>query len=147
MENVTAYDIAIIGGGFTVVGALIGAVVAYWLTAKLEAFKERSVACANLRSAFAPAIAQIYLARHHGTHDTPVVGNILKDSLVSHASAVEEFRPFASDGISYQEAWEEYRKIVRQDNNDIDTAEWGTDAPIWSAVEAKIHAILEFAKT
>lgn len=147
MENVTAYDIAIIGGGFTVVGALIGAVVAYWLTSKLEVFKERRAACANFRSAFAPAIAQIYLARHHGTHDTPVVGNILKASLVSHASAVEEFRPFVSDSIAYQEAWEQYRKAVRQDNNDIDTAEWGTDDPLWSTVEAKIHAILEFAKT
>jgi hypothetical protein len=147
MENVTAYDIAIMGGGFTVVGALIGAVVAYWLTAKLEVFKERRAACVNFRAAFAPAIAQIYLARHHGTHDTPVVGNILKDSLVFHASAVEGFRPFVSDSAAYQEAWENYRKTVRQDNNDIDTAEWGTDAPLWATVEAKIHAVMEFAKT
>jgi hypothetical protein len=147
MENVTAYDIAIIGGGFTVVGALISAVVAYWLTAKLEVFKNRRAACANFRAAFAPAIAQIYLARHHGTHDTPVVGNILKDSLVAQASAIEEFRPYVSDSAAYQEAWEQYRKTVRQDNNVIDTAEWGNDAPIWSTVEEKIHAILEFAKT
>lgn len=46
MANVTDYDIVIIGGGFTVVGALIGAVVAYWLTTKLEVFKERRAACA-----------------------------------------------------------------------------------------------------
>ena len=129
MESVTSYDIAIIGGGFTVVGALIGAVIAYWLTAKLEVFKERRVACTNLRAAFAPAVAQIYLARHHGTHDTPVVGNILKESLVFHASSVEEFRPFASDGVAYQEAWEQYQKTVRQDNSSIDTAEW-VSAPI-----------------
>ena len=147
MENVTAYDIAVIGGGFTVVGALIGAVVAYWLTAKLEIFKERRVACTSFRAAFAPAIAQIYLARHHGTHDTPIVGNILKDSLVSHASAVEEFRLFVSDGTAYQDTWEDYRKTVRQDNHDIDTAEWGTDTALWSTVEAKINAILAFAKT
>lgn len=147
MENITAYDIALIGGGFTVVGALIGAVVAYWLTAKLEVFKERRAACASLRAAFAPAIAQIYLARHHGTHDTPIVGKILKDLLVSHAAAVEEFRPFVSDGTAYQDAWEEYRKAVRQDNYDIDTAEWGTDAHLWSTVEAKIHAVIAFAKT
>jgi hypothetical protein len=147
MENVTAYDIAIIGGGFTIAGALIGAVVAYWLTTKLEVFKERRAACANFRAAFSTAIAQIYLARHHGTHDTPMVGNILKDALVSHASAVEEFRPFVNDSAAYQEAWEQYRKTVRQDNNDIDTAEWGIDAPLWSTVEEKIYAILEFAKT
>ena len=146
MENVTAYDIAIIGGCFTVVGALIGALVAYWLTTKLEVFKERRTACAKFRTAFAPAIAQIYLARHHGTHDTPVIGNILKEALVSHASAVEDFRPFVCNGVAYQEAWEQYRKTVRQDNNDIDTAEWGTDAPSWSAVESQIQTILSFAK-
>lgn len=92
-----------------------------------------------------PAIAQIYLARHHGTHDTPVVGNILKDALVSHASAVEKFRPFASDNAAYQEAWEQYRKTVSQDNHIIDTAEWGTDAALWSTVESRIRAILSFA--
>ena len=147
MGNVTAYDIAIIGGGFTVVGALIGALVAYWLTTKLEVFKENRAARSKFRAAFAPAIAQIYLARHHGTHDTPVVGNILKDVLVSHASAVEEFRPFVCNGVAYQEAWEQYRKTVRQDNNDIDTAEWETDAALWSTVEAQINAIFSFAKT
>jgi hypothetical protein len=51
-----------------------------------------------------------------------------------------------SNSAAYQEAWEQYRKTVRQDNNAIDTAEWGTDAPVWSTVEAKIHAILEFVK-
>ena len=147
MENVTAYDIAIIGGGFTVVGALIGAIVAYWLTAKLEVFKEHRTARAKFRAAFAPAVAQIYLARHHGTHDTPVVGNILKDALVSHATAIEEFRPLVCNGVAYQEAWEQYRKTVRQDNDDIDTAEWGTDAALWSTVEAQIKVILLFAKT
>ena len=145
MENITPYDIALIGGGFTIVGALIAAVVAYWLTTKLEIFKERRAACTSLRAAFAPAIAQIYLARHHGTHDTPVVGNILKDALVSHASAVEKFRPFASDDAAYQEAWEQYRKTVSQDNHIIDTAEWETDAALWSTVETRIRAILSFA--
>lgn len=147
MENLTAYDIAIIGGGFTVVGALIGAIVAYWLTAKLEVFKEHRAARTKFRAAFAPAIAQIYLARHHGTHDTPIVGNILKDALVSHATAVEEFRPFVCNGVAYQKAWEQYRKTVRQDNNGIDTAEWGTDAARWSTMEVQIEAILSFAKT
>lgn len=147
MANLTAYDIAIIGGFFTVVGALIGAIVAYWLTVKLEYFKEHRAARTKFRAAFAPAIAQIYLARHHGTHDTPIVGNILKDALVSHATAVEEFRPFVCSSVAYQEAWEQYRMTVRQDNNDIDTAEWGTDAALWSTVEVQIEAILSFAKT
>lgn len=158
MENITPYDIAIIGGGFTVVGALIGAFITYRFSLKLAekqfinscALADRQelrIASAKFFAAFAPAVAQIYLARHHGTHDIPIVGNILKDALVSHASAIEEFRPFVSDGAAYQEAWEHYRKAVRQDNNDINTAEWGTDAPLWATVEAKIHAVLESAKS
>jgi len=54
MENITPYDIALIGGGFTIVGALIAAVVAYWLTTKLEIFKEKRAACTSLHAAFAP---------------------------------------------------------------------------------------------
>lgn len=156
--QLTAYEIALIAGGFGIVGALLGALLSYRFAIKLaninaanaarqaetNAFRD---ARAMFRAAFAPAIAQIYLARHHGTHDTPIVGNILKDSLVAHASAIEEFRPFVCDSAAYQEAWEQYRKTVRQDNHDIDTAEWGADAPVWSTVEAKINAILAFAKT
>lgn len=147
-----------IAGGIGIVGTLLGVLFTYRLATKLAethaAFAARQAeanalreARAKLRAAFAPAIAEIYLARHHGTHDTPVVGDILKKSLLAHASAIEEFRPFVSNSTAYQEAWEEYRKTVRQDNNDIDTAEWGTEEPLWSTVEAKIHAILEFAKT
>ena len=133
-------------------GALVGAFITYRFALKLVEAQFRNscaladrqelrIVSAKFRVAFAPAIAQIYLARHHGTHDTPIVGNILKDALVSHASAVEEFRPFVSNGVAYQEAWEQYRKTVRQDNNDIDTAEWGTDAALWSTVEAQIETL------
>jgi len=73
-------------------------------------------------------------------------GPILKDARVPHASAVEEFRPFVSDGAAYQKAWEEYRMTVRQDNGDIDTAESGISASSWSTVELKIQIILSFAK-
>src|SRR5260370_1353773 len=129
--ELSAYELALIGGGFTLAGAFIAALVAYWLTVMLEKSRERRAACAKLRSAFAPALAAIYLGRHHGTHDRPVVGNALKDSLLAHASAVEEFRPFASDQTTYQHAWEDYRKTVREDNFDLDAKEWGTDLELW----------------
>lgn len=140
-----------------ILGALMGAWITYrfalGLTEK-QFNNSRTLAdreavrssVAKFRAAFAPALAEIYLARHHGPHDTPVVGDILKKSLLAHAYAIEEFRPFASDGAAYQEAWEEYRKTVRQDNWAIDSAEWETDEETWSVPEGKINAILQFAK-
>ena len=156
--QLTAYEIALIAGGFGIVGALLGALLSYRFAIKLaninaaNAAKQAETnairdARAKFRAAFAPAIAQIYLARHHGTHDTPIVGNILKETLVAHAAAIEEFRPFVSDSAAYQEAWEKYRKTVRQDNHDINTAEWATDAALWSTVEDQIENILASAKT
>ena len=137
----------LVAGGFTLAGAFIAALVAYWLTVELEESKERRAACAKLRSAFAPALASIYLGRHHGDHDRPVVGNVLKDSLLAHASAVEEFRPFAKNGETYQESWEEYRKTVREDNFKIDTLEWGTNFELWASLELRIQGILASAET
>ena len=143
--ELSAYEIALIGGAFTVLGALIGVLAAYWLTTHLEQFKERRMASRALRSAFAPALAIIYLGRHHGTHDRPQVGNILKTQLLAHASAVEEFRPFVRDSAVYQGAWEDYRKTVREDTFSIDTLEWGTDSELWSTLESKIHVLLRHA--
>ena len=145
--ELSAYELALIAGGFTLAGAFIAAIAAYWLAIKLEESKERRAACAQLRSAFAPALATVYLGRHHGTHDRPVVGNVLKESLLAHASAVEEFRPFAADREAYQHAWEEYRKTVREDNFYIDSLEWGADLELWASLEQRIHAILLHAET
>ena len=143
--ELSAYDLALIAGGFTLAGAFIAALVAYWLTVKVEESKERRAACAKLRSAFAPALASIYLGRHHGDHDRPAVGNTLKDFLLAHGSAVEEFRPFAKNGETYQQSWEEYRKTVRQDNFNIDALEWGTNLELWESLELKIQAVLAHA--
>ena len=144
--EIDAYSLALVAGGFTIVGAFISVVVAYWLTVKLDGVREHRAACAKFRTDFSSALGQIYLARHHGTHDTPVVGDILRNTLPDHAAAVEQFRPFVSDTGAFNKAWETYRKTVCQDNYAIDTAEWETSDPPWTDVEAKIHAILEFAK-
>ena len=145
MTELNAYELACIAGGFTAVGALIGVACTYWLALKLEQSKDRRLAAAAFRAAFAYVLGQIYLARHHGTHDCPVVGDILKEALGRHAEAVEIFRPFVMSADKYQEDWEKYRQCVRQSNNSIDTAEWGTDDPKWSTVESQINVLLTHA--
>ena len=142
--EISPYGLALIAGAFTVVGALIGAVIAYLLAIQLERRKERQIAIARLRAAFAPAMATIYLARHHGEHDRPQVGNVLKSQLLNHASAVEEFRHFARSP-SYQAAWERYRSSVRESNFVIDALEWESDSALWSTLEQCIQAVLAAA--
>ncbi|HEY8708094.1 MAG TPA: hypothetical protein VIM34_08855 [Burkholderiaceae bacterium] len=145
--ELSAYELALIADGFTLAGAFIAALVAYWLTVKVEKSREHRAACGKLRAAFAPALATIYLGRHHGNHDRPAVGNIFKDSLLVHASAIEAFRPFATNCGTYQQSWEDFRKTVREDNFVIDTLEWETNLELWATLELKIHAILKHAET
>lgn len=145
MVDLTAYQLAWIAGGFTVLGSLIAGLVAYWLSMRMERDKVRRVAAGAFRAAFAHSLGQIYLARHHGTHDTPDVGAILKEELGAHAAAVELFRPFVRKVDAFQNDWEQYRKLVRQDSFTTDTAEWGTDAPRWSIVEQQIQMLLKHA--
>lgn len=145
MTDVTAYTLAWIGGGFTVLGALIGVLTTFWLAVVQERRRERRSAIAAFRAALAPALAQLYLARHHGTHDRPVLGDILREALMAHATAVELFRPLVADEKQFQADWEQYRQFVRQDNWTIDGAEWGTDDPLWSTVEGHIRALLSHA--
>ena len=147
MVDLTAYELAWIAGGFTVLGSLIAGLVAYWLSMRMERDKEFRMAAAAFRAAFAHALGQIYLARHYGTHDTPDVGAILKGALGGHAAAIELFRPFARESGMFQADWEQYRQIVSQDSTTFDTAEWGTGAPLWSTVETQIQVLLVHASS
>jgi hypothetical protein len=98
-----------------------------------------------LRTAFASALATIYLARYHGEHDQSDIDKILKNELLHHASAIEEFRPFVSDSCGYQKAWEDYRKIICI--GELGNEQWDSaGAEILSEPESKIHAILKFAR-
>ena len=148
MENITAYGFAIIAGGFTVLGALIGALVAYWLTTQIEDRKLSESARADFRAAFAPTIAFIYIARHHGTHDRPDIDTHIKNALLPPGAAVEEFRRFVGtdSGEGYQQAWEKYRKMAAIGHNARMAEEWGKDIHGYEILlECHIKSLLKFA--
>jgi ABC-type antimicrobial peptide transport system permease subunit len=109
---------------------------------------EYNKATSKLRSAFAPALAFIYLVQKHGTiHEVPDVDKFLKKVILRHASAVEEFRIFVpqSKGAAYQEAWEKYRYEVC--NYGFETTTFRTDVDdSWRVFENLIHGILQFAE-
>lgn len=112
MENITAYDLAIIAGGFTVVGALIGALVAYWLSIKLSDSQNRAIASANFRAVFMPVVAQMKIEQKYGR--TNEIDRILTDAFIPMSVAIETFRPFvkSKDREAYQQAWENYCPFV-----------------------------------
>jgi len=141
-----------------VIPAILGALVGAWITYRFSLgliFKQNSInAAAKFRSFFAPTLAMIYLARHHGTHDRPDDDKFIKDNLILHAAAVEEFRPFVPAGkrSEYQQAWEEYRQAAREDIYMRAAAEWATaekenrEIAYGEIIEQRIHNILEFAE-
>lgn len=153
--EINAYTLSVIAGGFTIVGALIGALSAYWLSIRLERDKERRAACAKLRAAFAPALAMIYLARHHGPDDPPDDVMFIQNELPKQAAAVEEFRAFVSnnDQVTYQTAWENYREEARRNAFGRAGREWALgeeekrEVPSGEIVEEKICSLLNFAET
>jgi hypothetical protein len=145
--QLSAYELTLITGGFTIVGALIATVAAYRLGIQLENARRHQAAGADLRSAFAPALAMIYLARHHGNHDRPNVVAFLEKALLDHAAAVELYRIFVPQArcSDFQEAWEAYRKEARQPEAQQRSNEWGRSAH-GEILEEKINAILAHAE-
>lgn len=145
--EIGAYGIAMIGGCFVIVGALIGAFSAYWLAIRLEQRKDRLVAISKFRSAFAAALAQLDLGRrHNSTHESPDIDAFLKKALLDHGAAIEEFRPFVKscEKSGYQQAWSEYYEVVK---TGFFIAESSNGTNPWSVFEEKIHDVLRFAKT
>ena len=109
MECVTAYDIAIIGGGFTVVGALVGGIVTYWFTAHLEDRKMAQIARVEFRSAF----AEIYTATSAtSTADNRAIYSILLASRSNHDRVAKAFASHLGfwRRRSFAKAWKHYEK-------------------------------------
>jgi len=141
------YDIALIAGGFTVLGALISTLFGYWLAKMLASHTARINACAQLRAAFAPALVRLDTDRAKRQFpDDPAIDAFLREGLDQHALAVEKFRPFVRNGdkASYQRAFERYRQAAN-DGLLVATAHEKNDP--WKFLEDKIHDVLQFGNT
>ena len=105
--NISAYELALINGGFVIIGAFIGALFTYLFAISLSNKKGRSVAAADLRAAFSPVLSQMALAQ-----ENPDIRkkDILEGTLQAISLAIEKYRPYVPDHQKekYQKAWEEY---------------------------------------
>lgn len=155
---------AFIGVGGAIIGVLLAGPVTYYFSRilineshkkSIEIIKitEFTLAAAKLRAAFAPAQVQISMRSKIGNIG---LRKIFDDYFPAHAAAIEEFRPFASDAVSYQKAYEEYRKALyeddqvlsenlRWDSNVYIPEEGGEPQDFISHISEKINKILRFA--
>lgn len=133
----------------TLAGVGLGGVVGFMSARRISDLKSKSDACAKFRAAFAPSLALIYIARHHGSHNKPSVDSEIKKSLLIHGAAVEEFRPFVLRKMKdeYQSAWEKYRKLAVQCPFETAGEEWEWCAKEGELLESNIYALLKFAET
>ncbi len=140
-------DGALIAGGFTILGALIGTLCGYWLAKNLASHAARISACAHLRAAFAPTLVRLDTDRTKKIFpDDPAIDAYLRDALEQHAVAVEIFRPFVrgSDKAAYQEAFRQYRQAA---NDGLLIATAHDKADPWRVIEQRIHEILRYGDT
>ena len=83
----TPYDLAFIGVGGTVLGAIVGAMIAFCLALRLADINARRFAGLKLREAFAPEIAKF-----RQPLNWMLVVSILEAAFEKHNVAVNEFR-------------------------------------------------------
>lgn len=160
-------SIAIVGVIATVVAGFGGAALGSYFTylsgiklvqkthandVALTRVQEFNTAVASFHAAFAPALAFLYLAKKHRIpSDKGIspsdVDKFLRDAILNHAAAIEQFRPHISksEGVAYQEAWEKYRYEACNYGFDTTCLRTDIDDP-YIMFEDLIHNILQFAK-
>lgn len=104
------YEIALIAGGFTVIGALVGSFITYQLALKLAGHNARRDAGRRLREAFAPELA--VLDPVTGSRDLNVE-SLLQSAWPRHRAAVSEFSFHLppSKRAAFEAAWHEYYEV------------------------------------
>lgn len=103
----TAYEIAVIGGGFAIVGALIGTWSGYRLTLSLSQFTAKRDAATKFRAAFRDELLALNPAL---TMNAPDTCDLLTTAFEKHRVAIFDFKPFLStaDAERLEKAWQDY---------------------------------------
>jgi hypothetical protein len=105
--NLNAYDIAVIGSGFTILGALIGALATFYFAIELARRNAKWDAGRRLRESFAPELAVMH--PDQGKQDVNVE-QLLQTAFPRHSQAVMEFRFYLKEKEKqkFDRAWEAY---------------------------------------
>ncbi len=151
--QLAAYDIALIAGGFGIVGSLLGVLLSYRFALKIasanfnnairvgniSAYKEASN---NLRAAFAPQLSAFRLDQEMSYTKIEV---LLGANINSLKVEMEKFRFYvSSENLSaYDEACEKYQSIARIRAMNYEAFEGKKP---FNVFEAMVNDVLQFTK-
>lgn len=137
--QLTPYDLAWIGGGFTVLGALIGSIVTYRLALSLARTDARREAGRRLREAFAPEIAALHPVSGERRAS---VEKLLSSAFPKHRAAVTEFSYYLrpAERERFLEAWRNYYEV----GGSVRFFDYYMGENTWETFQERVNAILAF---
>jgi hypothetical protein len=108
--NFGPYEIALIGGGFTLLGVLVGGLIGYRFSLALVKRQEFAKAASAFKSAFIQELRYLdhrYAPNRMGSDG---VYKTLSDAFDRHEIAVINFRPYLcrKQRIGFDRAWDDY---------------------------------------
>lgn len=109
--NLDPYELVLIAGGFTVIGALVGGWVGYKNALGIYKITEFNKAADKFRDAFITQLNVLESDVNSGRGDTSNIGEYLKSHRVStHLNAFRTFKYSLSDseGKAIDKAWSKY---------------------------------------
>jgi len=140
--NLTAYDIALIGGAFTVIGVLIGALMTYRFSLKLMQKSMKLEAGRRLVAAFSDELAALDPVNKKKDLN---VEQLLHNSFNKHYTAILEFSGYldAGDKKVFFEAWENYYKV----GGSVRFYDYYMGEKPYDIFKERVESILKFAGT
>ncbi len=105
--SLSAYELALLAGGFTILGALIASVCTFRFALHLQRRQARLEAGRRLREAFSGELAAV---ASPNTDPGIVVEHMLQQAFPKHLAAVNEFKFHLSgqERLDFDEAWHSY---------------------------------------
>jgi len=111
--EISPYELVIIAGGFSIVGAAIGGLSSYYLGIVKTAIDAKRIAGIRLREAFGEELATLQRVRINEAETT----SLLKGAFVKHQMAVNDFMLHLSGSEleSFSDAWLKYYGCYRNE--------------------------------
>ena len=142
--TVSAYGLALMGGGFTVVGALMGGWLTYRFSLHFTRWNAKREAGARLRAAF---VTELGALAPVSTQKVERVDQYLTAAFPKHREAVMEFAWYlqGAERQRFEDAWKAYYEVggsVRF----FDYMMGGTQREQFDRFKQRVEAILEFTR-
>jgi hypothetical protein len=152
--NLSAYEIALIAGGFTIIGTLLGAWITYRNALEIQKVTEFNKAAALFRTTFTDELRELKrLIEYDKVISEDKVLQMLNSCRTKFDNACINFRPYIiqSQKVRFDNAWREYCHPQGGDPKQMPDPylEYFIDIPIHDSITLiieKIEKLLWFAE-